>query len=133
MSIRSGPAQQAPASRCAQNPERAFTSPGSGLPGLLRTQGVALRSNEGCDDGPIARSLTLENAMRNFEISFPELAFVAATRGMAGAGIGLLVGEQLPPQIRRTLGWTLLAVGALSTVPIAFEVFGRRNARRALE
>ena len=39
---------------------------------------------------PIAPSLTLENAMRTFEISFPELAFVAATRGMAGAGIGLL-------------------------------------------
>ena len=39
------------------------------------------------------------------------------------------MGEQLPPQIRRTLGWTLLAVGALSTVPIAFEVFGRRNGK----
>jgi len=52
-------------------------------------------------------------------IAIPELALIAATRGMLGAGIGLLVADRLPREQRRTLGWTLLIVGALSTIPLA--------------
>ena len=62
--------------------------------------------------------------MRRFEASIPEAAFVAATRGMAGAGIGLLVSEFIPRDVRRSVGWTLLAIGALTTIPIAVTLFG---------
>ncbi len=67
--------------------------------------------------------------MRTFDVSLPELAFVAATRGMAGAGIGLLVGDLLRTDKRKAVGWTLLAIGALTTVPIAMRVFGRDGPR----
>jgi hypothetical protein len=35
--------------------------------------------------------------MRTFDVSFPELMFVAATRGMAGAGLGLLLADHVKP------------------------------------
>jgi hypothetical protein len=67
--------------------------------------------------------------MRTFEVSLPELAFVAATRGLAGVGIGLLLSQCFKAAEHRTrVGWTLLAVGVLTTVPIAFTMLARRNA-----
>ena len=65
--------------------------------------------------------------MRAFELSFPEFAFVAATRGMAGAGIGLLLSDHLNVDTRKAVGWTLLAIGALTTVPIALTLIARHN------
>jgi hypothetical protein len=57
--------------------------------------------------------------MRHVDLPLHELAFVAGTRGLAGAGIGLLVADFMKPETRRTVGWTLLALGAITTVPIA--------------
>jgi len=70
--------------------------------------------------------------MKTYNVTFPEIAIVAATRGMAGAGAGLLLASFLRPDTRRTLGWTLLAIGALTTIPIAMALFGKRE-RPALE
>ena len=68
--------------------------------------------------------------MGNFEVSLPELATVAATRGMAGIGIGLLLAGHLQPETRKSVGWTLLAIGGLSTVPLAAMVMSRRRISR---
>ena len=65
--------------------------------------------------------------MRTIDVSIPEVAFVAATRVMAGAGIGLLLADHLEAEKRKTVGWTLLAIGALTTIPIALSVFARRR------
>ena len=65
--------------------------------------------------------------MKAFELSFPEFAFIAATRGMAGAGIGLLVSNHLDVETRKAVGWTLFAIGALTTLPIALMLFARRS------
>lgn len=66
--------------------------------------------------------------MKTFRVSTPELAFVAATRGMAGAGVGLLLADCFrSTDTRRAVGWTLLAIGALTTIPIALTVVGRRR------
>lgn len=65
--------------------------------------------------------------MRTTTVTLPELALVAATRGMAGAGAGLLVAERIGAEKRRTLGWTLFLIGVLSTIPLALQVFGKRN------
>jgi hypothetical protein len=62
--------------------------------------------------------------MRKTQLSIPALALVAATRGMLGAGIGLLLGDRLAPDARKAAGWTLVAVGVLTTIPLAIEVFG---------
>jgi hypothetical protein len=65
--------------------------------------------------------------MKTYDVTLPEIAIVAATRGMAGAGLGLLLGGYLQPETRRTLGWTLFAIGALSTIPIAMSLLGVRQ------
>ena len=60
--------------------------------------------------------------MNKLEVSFPQLAFVAVTRGLGGAGLALLVSPHLKPETRRTVGWTLLGLGILSTIPIATRI-----------
>lgn len=61
----------------------------------------------------------LEATVKNVNVSIPEMLFVAATRGLGGAGIGLLAGSHLSARTRKKLGLALLAVGVLTTVPIA--------------
>jgi hypothetical protein len=63
--------------------------------------------------------------MRETRVSFPELAVVAATRGMLGVGAGLLLAPRLGSERRRAVGMTLFVVGVLSTIPLALEIFGR--------
>jgi len=64
--------------------------------------------------------------MRTARLTLPELALIAGTRGMLGAGIGLLIAPSLGEDRRRAVGWTLLLVGALSTLPLAMQVLGKR-------
>ena len=64
--------------------------------------------------------------MRSALLTLPEIALIAGTRGMLGAGIGLLLAPRLKDDRRKAAGWTLLLVGVLSTIPLAMQVFGRR-------
>ncbi len=68
--------------------------------------------------------------MRRTELTFPELALIAATRAMLGAGVGLLLADRLRRDRRRTVGFTLAGVGALSTFPLAYLAFRRRRTSR---
>ena len=65
-------------------------------------------------------------------ISLPELGMIAGTRAALGAGIALLLGERLDRKPRRAVGWTLLAVGALTTVPLLARVLHRQPAPEAI-
>ena len=65
--------------------------------------------------------------MKAYPVTLPEMAIVALTRGMAGAGLGLLVSGSMQRETRRALGWTLFALGAVSTVPILFALLGDRD------
>ena len=65
--------------------------------------------------------------MREHRVTLPELALIGGTRGMIGLGAGLLISEYLGYDRRRMVGWALLAVGALSTIPIALRL--RRGMR----
>ena len=58
------------------------------------------------------------------EISLPELALVAITRGLLGAGVGFVMADHIEPVRRRAVGWTLVAVGVLTTIPLLLDVFG---------
>ncbi len=60
--------------------------------------------------------------MKQIHLAFPELALIAGTRALAGAGLGMLLSTRLSERQRRTLGWALLAVGAASTLPLAWDV-----------
>ena len=65
--------------------------------------------------------------MKKQEVTLPELALIAGTRGMLGAGIGLLLSGKLSKDQRRAAGWTLVAVGAVTTIPLLMSVFGNHN------
>jgi len=68
--------------------------------------------------------------MKRLDITPPELFLVASTRGILGIGIGMLVANRLRRSQRRAIGLTLLAVGALSTLPLAARILPRlRDAR----
>ena len=71
--------------------------------------------------------------MRATRITMPELALIAGTRAALGAGVGLLLADRLAEDQRKAVGWTLLLIGALSTIPLAFEVLGgnRRSIHEA--
>ena len=63
--------------------------------------------------------------MRETPVTLPELALVGGTRAALGAGLGLLLADRLTAEQRRAVGWTLFLFGALTTVPLAFEVLGK--------
>ncbi len=65
--------------------------------------------------------------MKKAELTLPEIALIAGTRGMLGAGAGLLLADKLNDDQRKTIGWTLLIIGAISTVPLAIEVLSKRQ------
>ena len=64
------------------------------------------------------------------ELRLPELGLLAGTRGLLGAGIGLLLSARLSDARRKDIGWTLVAIGVLTTLPLALMVFDRRRVRR---
>ena len=72
-----------------------------------------------------------EYAMREVHLPLPELVFIAGTRVALGVGLGLLVAGRLSPPQRATAGWALVAIGALTTIPLAADVLGRRSYARA--
>jgi hypothetical protein len=65
--------------------------------------------------------------MKKAELTLPEIALIAGTRGMLGAGVGLLLADKLNDDQRKAIGWTLLLVGAMSTIPLAIEVLSKRQ------
>ena len=67
--------------------------------------------------------------MERKSLSVPELAIIGGTRAMVGAGAALLLAEYLSRDQRRAVGWTLLGIGAISSIPIAFQLFGSSATR----
>jgi hypothetical protein len=65
--------------------------------------------------------------MKTVTLTLPEVALLAGTRAALGAGVGLLLADKLSREQRQAVGWTLCVVGLVTTVPLALEVFGKRN------
>jgi len=63
--------------------------------------------------------------MKTVTLTFPELFLLIGTRVLLGAGVALLIAKRLTDQQRETAGTVLVGIGLLTTVPLAFEVFGR--------
>jgi hypothetical protein len=62
--------------------------------------------------------------VKETRLAVPYVGLIAGTRVALGIGIGLLVSERLREHVRRRAAWGLLAVGGLSTIPLALKVFG---------
>ena len=59
--------------------------------------------------------------MRKVKFSLPEIGIMVGTRGMLGAGAGLLLDDKVRKH-RRGVGWTLLSIGILTTIPFVRKV-----------
>jgi len=59
-------------------------------------------------------------------MTVPELALIAGTRAILGVGLGLLLADRLNLDQRKAVGWTMFAIGAISTIPLGIEIFGER-------
>ena len=64
--------------------------------------------------------------MRRLDLSYREFGFIVATRAALGAGVGLLLSDSLGHR-KKTLGATLVALGALTTIPAVITLLGARR------
>jgi hypothetical protein len=62
------------------------------------------------------------------QLNTSDIVLLAMTRGMLGAGIGLLAAGKLSDEQRIAIGRTLLLVGAATTLPLAWRIFGQERA-----
>ena len=65
--------------------------------------------------------------MKETRLTFPEIGLIASTRTMLGAGIALLLADRLDKEQRKAVGWALLLVGAITTVPLGIIAFSKRQ------
>ena len=63
--------------------------------------------------------------MKKRKVTLLEIALIASTRGMLGIGIGLLLSSKLKKGQRQAVGWSLVMVGVITTIPLAMNLFGR--------
>ncbi len=65
--------------------------------------------------------------MKTAELTMAEIALIAATRGVLGAGLGLLLADRLNEDQRKAAGWAMFLIGAISTIPLVLDVFCKRR------
>jgi hypothetical protein len=71
---------------------------------------------------PTIELLSWEVLMSERAFTIPEIVLIAGTRVALGAGLGLLIAGKLSRDARRGAGWALLAVGALTSIPLVVAV-----------
>jgi hypothetical protein len=64
--------------------------------------------------------------MNERRLNLSDILLIGATRGMLGAGIGLLAAGKLSNEQRLAVGRTLVLVGVVTTIPLAMRVFGQK-------
>jgi hypothetical protein len=60
--------------------------------------------------------------MKETSLTLPRLIAIAATRGMLGIGIGLLLADKISHARRMPIAGVLLGIGLVSTIPLAVPV-----------
>lgn len=66
------------------------------------------------------------------QLNLSDIILLATTRGMLGAGIGLLAARRMSDAQRLAVGRTLVLVGAVTTIPLALRVFGQPSRKTEL-
>ena len=62
------------------------------------------------------------------KVTLPEMMLVAGTRLFLGVGIGLLAAGYCSETQRLAIGWTLVIIGVLITIPLLWEIWGKKRA-----
>ena len=70
--------------------------------------------------------------MKERKLKLTDIALIASTRGMLGAGIGFLLSGKLNKDQRRAAGWALVMVGALTTIPLVMNLIDRADDSKKL-
>jgi hypothetical protein len=65
--------------------------------------------------------------MKKAALTLPEIMLIAGTRVIGGVGIGLLLADIVKEDKRKKIGWRLFLIGAISTIPLAIDVFSKRK------
>jgi hypothetical protein len=65
--------------------------------------------------------------MKTAELTMPEIALIAGTRGVLGAGLALLLADRLNEDQRKAAGWAMFLIGAISTIPLVLDVFCKKR------
>jgi len=65
--------------------------------------------------------------MKKITLSLPEVSLLAGTRAALGGGAALLLAERLTKEQRKSVGWTLLLVGVITTFPLVKMVLSNRR------
>lgn len=65
--------------------------------------------------------------MKTAELTLPELALIAGTRALLGAGLAFLLADKLNDDQRKAAGWTMFLIGAATTIPLAINVLNKRQ------
>lgn len=65
--------------------------------------------------------------MKKAALTLPEIMLIAGTRVIGGVGIGLMLADMIREDKRKKIGWRLFLVGAISTIPLALDVFSKRK------
>ena len=60
--------------------------------------------------------------MRERGLTIPEIILIGGTRVALGVGIGLLAANRFSIDERKGAGWALVAVGAVTTIPIVINI-----------
>ncbi|HET7871687.1 MAG TPA: hypothetical protein VFL42_04185 [Terriglobales bacterium] len=67
--------------------------------------------------------------MLQSKLSLAEIALIAGTRMVFGAGIGLLFSTRMNNDQRKAAGLSLALFGGLTTIPLIMEVFSHKTER----
>ncbi len=63
--------------------------------------------------------------MKEIPLTLPELGMINSTRFIIGTGVGLLLAGALDRHARKAVGFTLVAVGSLVSIPVAMAFLGK--------
>ncbi len=59
-------------------------------------------------------------------LTIPDIGFIALTRVALGVGIGVLISGGFDRDLRKAVGWALVGVGGVTTIPILMRVLGKQ-------
>jgi len=65
--------------------------------------------------------------MKKLTMPLPLLGLFTGTRAMGAAGLALLLADKLDQRQRKAVGWTLLATGVVTTIPLLMLLFSKAD------